>query len=168
MSLQFKIAEPQDAVLIAQLHTESWRSAYRGILKDSFLDGDILQNRLEVWEKRFVKPSPNQHIIIAENVGEPIGFVCIYGADDDTWGSLVDNLHVLPHLKGQGIGQLLLQKAMDWSKEHYPQSGIYLWVYEDNHAARQFYKKMGSQEADAHLHDNPGGGTANAIRCVWK
>jgi GNAT superfamily N-acetyltransferase len=165
--MKLRTAQLKDAQAIAQLHTESWRSAYRGILLDSFLDGDIVQNRLEIWTKRFNEPSPNQHIILAEKDGELQGFVCIYGANDAQWGSLIDNLHVKPHLKGQGIGKILIYEAMKWAKENYPQSGIYLWVYEANISARQFYIHSGGKEVEIHLHENPGGGVANAIRCAW-
>lgn len=165
--MNFRTAYSDDALTIAQLHTESWRSAYKGILSDDFLNGDIVENRLNIWTTRFNNPPANQHIIIAEQDGQPLGFVCIYGTDDALWGSLIDNLHVRPHLKGQGIGKVLLKKAIEWSKENYPQSGVYLWVFEDNQAARQFYLKMGAEEKDKHLHDNPDGGQAYAIRCVW-
>ena len=162
-----RIATPNDAQSIAQLHTDSWRIAYRGILLDSFLDGDIVQNRLEVWSKRFAEPTPNQHIIIAEEDGKMLGFVCIYGADDIKWGSLIDNLHVRPDIKGKGIGKILINEAFKWSKLNYPQCGLYLWVYENNTSARAFYSHLGGKEIESHLHENPGGGEANAIRCTW-
>ena len=162
-----RTATPNDAQSIAQLHTDSWRIAYRGILLDSFLDGDIVQNRLDVWSKRFAEPTPNQHIIIAEEDGKMLGFVCIYGNDDAKWGSLIDNLHVRPDIKGRGIGKVLINEAFKWSKLNYPQCGVYLWVYENNTFARAFYSHLGGKEVENHLHENPGGGEANAIRCSW-
>jgi ribosomal protein S18 acetylase RimI-like enzyme len=162
-----RTAISNDAQAIAQLHTDSWRITYRDILLDSFLDGDILQNRLDIWSKRFAEPTPNQLVIIAEEDGEMLGFVCLYGADDVKWGSLIDNLHVRPDIKGRGVGKFLINEAFKWSKENYPQCGVYLWVYENNTSARAFYKHLGSEEVENHLHDNPGGGVANAIRCTW-
>ena len=35
---------------IAALQTESWRSAYRGILPESYLDGPILEERQTHWQ----------------------------------------------------------------------------------------------------------------------
>ena len=34
-----------DAATVADLHTTSWRSAYRGMLRDDYLDGDIATER---------------------------------------------------------------------------------------------------------------------------
>jgi len=35
----------RDAEVVAALHAASWRDAYRGILTDAYLDGDILGER---------------------------------------------------------------------------------------------------------------------------
>ncbi|MGH9392119.1 MAG: ester cyclase, partial [Vicinamibacteria bacterium] len=35
---EIRRATPEDAVAVARLHTESWRSAYRGYLSDEYLD----------------------------------------------------------------------------------------------------------------------------------
>jgi predicted N-acetyltransferase YhbS len=115
-----RTAISNDAQAIAQLHTDSWRIAYRGILLDSFLDGDILQNRLEIWSKRFAEPTPNQLVIIAEEDGEMLGFVCLYGADDVKWGSLIDNLHVRPDIKGRGVGKFLINEPSNGQKKTTP------------------------------------------------
>jgi len=38
--MNFRRAAACDADRIAQLHAESWRRAYRGMMRDEFLDGD--------------------------------------------------------------------------------------------------------------------------------
>ena len=40
--MHFRRAEARDADRIAQLHAESWRRTYRGMMRDEFLDGDVL------------------------------------------------------------------------------------------------------------------------------
>ena len=37
-----------DGATVADLHTASWRSAYRGMLRDDYLDGDIATERRQV------------------------------------------------------------------------------------------------------------------------
>ncbi len=41
-----------DVATIAALHADSWRSVYRGILSDEFLDADLIANREALWHKR--------------------------------------------------------------------------------------------------------------------
>ena len=50
--LEFRQAEASDARVIAELHAQSWRNTYRGMLRDDYLDGDILYERVALWEKR--------------------------------------------------------------------------------------------------------------------
>ena len=165
--MTYRTANPNEAEAIAKLHAQSWQVAYRGILTDTFLDDEVLDNRLKVWTERFQNPSINEFIVVAVDNETIQGFVCVYGNADDQWGALIDNLHVLPELKGQGIGKRLMGEAAKWVREHYPDSSLYLWVYEANHLARQFYDKMGGEIVEEALYDNPGGGRANTMRYAW-
>jgi hypothetical protein len=106
--MQMRIATADDGALIARLHTASWRSAYRAILNPNFLAGPIEEDRLSAWMSRIAQQDPHELIIIAEAADEPIGFVCAVGAEDDQWGTLIDNLHLLPAAKGRGLGAILL------------------------------------------------------------
>ena len=54
--MKFRPAKTQDAEAIAPLHAEGWRVAYRGIFRDEFLDGDVAQDRKDVWRQRFAVP----------------------------------------------------------------------------------------------------------------
>ncbi len=78
----FRQAKPTEARAIAQLHAQSWQVAYRGILTDAFLDNNVLDNRLKVWEERFMSPKDNEYICVAADNDALKGFVCVYGNDD--------------------------------------------------------------------------------------
>ena len=166
--MPYREATSNDIDQIAALHTQSWRQTYRGILRDDYLDGDILQDRLAVWTNRLNSPAPNQFMVVAVENDQIQGFVCVFGDDHPQWGSLVDNLHVNQAVKGQGIGKSLMQAAAEWVRRHQQHPGVYLWVYEDNRSARRFYEKLGAENAEMHVKENPGGGSANTYRYVWK
>jgi len=51
-SVLLRDATISDAEGIAQLHTDSWRRTYRGMMSDAFLDGGALDNRRTVWRER--------------------------------------------------------------------------------------------------------------------
>ena len=49
--MTIRAAGMADAVAIAQLHTRSWQTAYRGILSDDFLQGPLPENRRVLWHE---------------------------------------------------------------------------------------------------------------------
>lgn len=165
--MTYREVTSNDATAIAALHAKSWRHAYRGILRDDFLDGDVFQNRTDVWEQRLASPPANQYVLVAIENQRIEGFVCVQGGEDARWGSLIDNLHVARALKGKGIGTTLVKAAAAWIQKNCPAAGMYLWVYEANVAARRFYESLGASNAELVVKENPGGGFANSFRYVW-
>ena len=156
-----------DAFAIATLHAESWRTNYRGAYRDEFLDGDVLNDRIEVWKERLSKPSANQLVVVAEDAERVVGFVCAFGADDQVWGTLLDNLHVSPDGQGQGLGTRLVSEVGAWCRRNYPGCGLYLWVLDQNAEAQRFYRGMGATDRGGELSEPPGGGQIAGRRYVW-
>ena len=54
--MEFRTANHDDIDAIATLHAESWRTAYRGMFRDEFLDSNVFADRLEVWQQRLSAP----------------------------------------------------------------------------------------------------------------
>jgi GNAT superfamily N-acetyltransferase len=165
--MRMRDAEASDAVPIAGLQTESWRSAYRDILDPAYLAGPVATERLALWTGRFAAPDPQRRVIVAEREAELAGFVCAIGAADAHWGTLVDNLHVRPNAKSGGVGTALLRAAGEWSATAFPGLGLYLWCFEQNEPARRFYERRGGVVVERILEDAPGGGTQPALRFHW-
>jgi ribosomal protein S18 acetylase RimI-like enzyme len=156
-----------DAATVADLHTASWRSAYRGMLRDAYLDGDIATERRQAWAQRLGTPADANYGFIAESKAGPIGFVFLLGREDATWGTLVDNLHVLPGHKGLGIGRRLLEAAAHETGRRYPGERVHLFVFEKNLDARRFYAGVGGQEVERGVVEPPGGGSEVHWRVAW-
>ena len=165
--MELRIATPADGNAIARLHAESWRVAYRGMYRDEYLDGDIVADRAAVWEQRFNPPAENQFVLLAIEGDDLLGFVCAYGDADPTWGTLVDNLHVRLDQQGHGLGRRLLAASAAWSREHYPNSALHLWVLDGNAKARRFYESLGGTPHESKVSEPPGGGTITPWRYVW-
>jgi len=165
--VSYRLAKKKDAAAIAALHAQSWQHHYQGAFKQEYLDGPILQERLEVWQKRMQISNPTQYVLLAEEVNQLLGFACYFYAKDPIWGTLLDNLHVTFDRKGQGIGKQLFQKGLNWSFEKDSTKPVYLWVLENNDAAIAAYEKWKGRREDRKLHHNPDGGTAWALRYVW-
>src|SRR5262245_33291074 len=121
-------AEVRDVEAIAALHADSWRRNYRGAYLDSYLDGDVVTDRLVVWHERITRPDANFRTIVAEHDGAFAGFAHLNLDDDPTWGALLENLHVMHQLKGQGIGTQLMAASARAVLDSTPGAGLYLWV----------------------------------------
>jgi GNAT superfamily N-acetyltransferase len=165
--MNIRTAREEDAEPIALLHAESWRVAYRGMLSDEFLKSEIIADRLNVWRQRLGEPKEDQHTLVALDDEELVGFACAFGREDETWGTLLDNLHVRTERKRQGIGQRLMKEVARWTGRRYPGSGLFLWVLEANHPARRFYEKLGAKAYGQGIWGAPGGGALTKLRYGW-
>lgn len=132
------------------------------MMPDSFLDDDVENERLDYWREQFRENPPNRHIIVVEAAGQLVGFACTVAGHDPLYGALLDNLHVSASHKGQGVGGKLMKNAADWVKQQQPDSPFYLWVYEENYAARKFYDSLGAINREA-----VPGNYAMMLRYVW-
>ena len=164
----FRIATTNDIETIAHLHAASWKTTYRGMLSDDYLDNHVTADRIKVWTERIEQPAENQRIILCvDDQDSAMGFVCAYGSSTDPFGTFIDNLHAAPELKGRGVGRKLMRKVYEWSLEVYHQPKIYLKVLEDNLPARGFYEKVGGVNQATLTEVMPGGNTVKACRFVW-
>jgi GNAT superfamily N-acetyltransferase len=161
-------AVAEDAPAIAVLHAESWRTAYRGMVPDDFLDGPIDEERLEFWARRMVELDPDQSRVIKAVSGSHLaGFACIILDVDPVWGALLDNLHVKPGVKGRGIGGQLFDNAHEWARAARPDRPMHLWVLEQNLPARRFYDRRGGRVEDTKTIEVVPGVSVAEVRYVW-
>jgi GNAT superfamily N-acetyltransferase len=168
--MNIEYAEPIDidAEALARLHVESWRSAYRGILPDAFLDGSLEENRLQLWRQRAALPSDQRPLVLTARLDAVlVGFACVFPGADGRWGALLDNLHVLPELRGQRIGARLFEMARRRPYAAGANGRLYLWVLEANAGARRFYERHGGVPADRIIADVATGIKAAEVRYVW-
>ncbi|MEV4630023.1 GNAT family N-acetyltransferase [Micromonospora sp. NPDC049523] len=169
---RFRLATSDDAEQIAELHADSWRRHYRGAYADSYLDGDVVGDRRAVWSARLAAPT-NSTTVLAEHEHRLVGFVHVIFDHDPTWGSLVDNLHVVHDHRGTGVGTDLLGRAARAVADRATGTAIYLWVLQQNTAARQFYLARGATCVQTATVEPPGGdptrlnGNPHKLRMTW-
>lgn len=166
--MEFRPASVADVAAIARLHAASWQTAYRGILSDAFLDGPVLDDRLAVWHSRLsAAPHARQFVLLAEQGGELVGFVCVFLDADPKWGAFLDNLHVRPDRQGQGLGRRLMAEAAGWVRQEQPAMGLYLLVFEKNTRARAFYEQIGGQKVEELSYHTVDGTELLIVRYAW-
>jgi ribosomal protein S18 acetylase RimI-like enzyme len=161
-------AHSADATAIAQLHASSWQTAYRGILDDAFLDGPLLENRRALWRDRLSDNRADQFVVLDQQAGEIRGFACAFFDADPEWGTLLDNLHVVPKLKGRGLGRQLISAIAAAVMQNTANPQLHLWAYEQNRAARRFYERLGGIITATEEEPALDGSQVKAVRYCWR
>ena len=165
--MRFRQANKADAERIADLHATSWRFAYRGMLSDEYLDGNLVGERTRLWIERFAASNPKQRVLIAEIGDRLAGFACAYGSEDPQLGTLLDNLHVREEFQHQGVGTGLMDEIVSWVRNEFPGEGLFLWVLESNKQARRFYEDLGAIRVAEEIWLSPDGGAIPSLCYAW-
>jgi ribosomal protein S18 acetylase RimI-like enzyme len=165
-TIRYRIAVPSDAAAIAQLHAESWRSAYRGLYPDDYLDNEVFADRTDVWNERFNKSADQALTIVVESNGGIVGFAHSLVDEDPKEGTLLDNLHVRPDRKRSGIGRRLMVETATRVQKAGSKLGLYLWVLEGNEPARHFYDALGGC-VTGRGKSHEGGSSVPSLRYWW-
>ena len=169
MTIHIRPAGPGDAKAIADLHAASWRSTYRGVFPDAYLDREAGPERRRHWDRRLrTDPAPDQGVLVAMEDGACVGFICIYLEGEPGWGPLLDNLHVRPELKGGGIGKRLIEAGRAWVAASGRHDRWHLWVVEGNAPTRRVYEHLGWAPAERGFHTAPDGTEYAVWRCTQK
>ncbi|MDP8912708.1 MAG: GNAT family N-acetyltransferase [Pseudomonadota bacterium] len=157
-----------DASAIASIHVQSWRDAYASLLEPEFLRGPIEAERLSHWTEMFASRRPGQVLEVAEDQDHRlVGFVCALSDADPQLGSRVDNLHVLPSLRGQQIGERLLREAARRLREEARLSSLHLWVFETNEKAIRFYLRLDGKIVAKDVSRIPAAGRKPVVCIHW-
>ena len=168
MSIGYREATADDADAIGRLHADSWRRNYRGAMRDSYLDGDVVTERLATWTERLASPAAGSFTVVAVREGAVVGFAHTVVDADPEWGALLDNLHVTHELRGHGIGGRHMTETARRLVERTADPRLHLWVLEQNTAAQDFYVKRGGLNVERTPGDPlPDGGSAPAFRFAW-
>ncbi len=139
-------AEIEDAAGIARVRAESWRSAYRGIVPDEFLDA-IDVNEWSERQRRNMEEVPDNLVsFVAETKGLVVGWA-VGGPNRDVTFDYAGELYaiyLLPEYQRRGIGLRLTAATVRWLVGE-GLSSMILWVLRENHPARRFYEALGGR-----------------------
>lgn len=132
-----------DAPGIAKVHVDSWRTTYKGIIPQSFLDGLSYEQRTKLWENN-ISDKPSM-IFVTENEGEIIGFVTggKRNTNEEAGASDLTSIYLLEEWQGKRVGKKLLNQIMNVFLEQGYQK-IYVEVLAEN-KTRQFYQYYGAE-----------------------
>jgi ribosomal protein S18 acetylase RimI-like enzyme len=141
--MQITHASPDDARVVAQIHVDSWREAYKSILPAQYLASLSVEKRQTWWEKCIDDGKPE--LLVARSTGSVHGWIN-FGASRDEDASLTDGeiwaIYVSPSSWSLGIGRQLWSNASARLRSQGFRS-CSLWVFPQNARAIGFYEAAG-------------------------
>src|SRR5579864_125371 len=135
-------ADIDDAPAIAQVHVSTWRSTYRGMLPDDFLDSLSEANYAARWRRGI--GDGRSRVYVAEDADGTVGFASggpEHAGKDGFVGELYA-LYVDDRAQRRGHGRELVHAVADGFRGMGLHDMI-IWVLRDNLGARAFYERLG-------------------------
>lgn len=144
-TLRLRRARSADADRIADLHAASWRSAYRGLVDDRYLDCGLAAERRRHWRATMARARPRDIVLVVEDGGADLaGFIAVWTRRGGA--AFIDNLHAHPARRRQGIGrQMMIAAARRLVAAGCRAASLF--VLDTNIAARRFYAGIGGRTA---------------------
>jgi ribosomal protein S18 acetylase RimI-like enzyme len=137
-------AEPSDAPDIARVHVASWRSTYRGLLPDAYLDAMDAGHYAGRWHRTLLDRLGQAVVLVAEEEGQVVGFAS-GGPErdgDERYEGELYAIYLLDEFHGRGLGRALTE-AIASALADRDVTSMVVWVLRDNAAARGFYERLG-------------------------
>ncbi|WP_245976738.1 GNAT family N-acetyltransferase [Oceanobacillus arenosus] len=125
---------------------ESWRTTYKDINPDDFLNNLSYEIREQLW----INNIPSGNVFVAENeLGQIVGFSSgereRSGEYKEYEGEL-SSIYILKKYQGRGIGKLLAKPVFEKIRD-LGMNTILVFVLEDNES-RLFYEALGGKVID--------------------
>ena len=151
-----RLAEPDDAAGIADIHVRSWRATYRGLVPDAILDGLSVDRRTTGWQQTLERQARDlaeapvvapERTWVVETAERVVGFAGsgpgrAESAPPPAGSGEVYAIYVAPEWLGLGYGRTLFHHAVSDLRTR-AFDPIVVWVFEANATARRFYEAAG-------------------------
>ncbi|MFS0687786.1 GNAT family N-acetyltransferase [Sporosarcina sp. 179-K 8C2 HS] len=163
--MQIRRAKLDDASGIAKVHVDCWRTTYKDIIPNDFLNNLSYEKRTVLWEGNIARK--DNYVVIAENnEGEIIGFADAWKRETNVVKNSGDltSIYLLEEYQGRGIGKKLLKDLF----LHFKQLGyekIFVDVLEEN-KTRFLYEYYGAKLVEA-VQIKIGGKLLNELIYEW-
>jgi ribosomal protein S18 acetylase RimI-like enzyme len=143
MGVVIRAAAPEDSAEIARIQVDTWRTTYRGIVPQSFLDEMEYDVRARNWQQRIV--AADSRICVAELDGGVCGFISggrLREPVSDFDGEIFA-IYILAEAQRRGLGAAMMQELARQLLEDGVTSAI-VWVLRENPAC-DFYARLGGE-----------------------
>ncbi|WP_260460296.1 GNAT family N-acetyltransferase [Streptomyces sp. WAC04114] len=131
---------------VAEVRVGGWRSAYRGLVPQSYLDRLSVEEDAERRRAYLAQGDGSVVNLVAEDTGgEIVGWACHGPYRDGEVGTEDAELYAVyvhPDQMGRGVGRALLAESVARCAAA-GHGRLLLWVLKENDRARRFYERAG-------------------------
>ena len=142
-TIKIRDVKKEDLKAVAEIAVNGWKTAYRGIISDEYLDNLTIDENY----KKILRNYTENGFVVAVLNKKVVG-ICRYrkgNAYKDEHPNVeceIVALYVKPEYKNNGIGKKIVNYVINQFKQNgYTQ--MIIWCLKDNYPSRAFYEKMG-------------------------
>ncbi len=167
--IQVRPARPGDATGIAQVHVDSWRTTYKGIVSDATLAALSVEARADFWGRTLAEPDNDALTYVVDDASAKkiVGFASAGPERENNpeFRGELYAIYLLEEHQGQGLGKRLTAAAVDGLRST-GYGTMLVWVLADN-PARRYYQAIGGAEIGSKPVEI-GGDTFEEIALGWR
>jgi GNAT superfamily N-acetyltransferase len=146
IDIRIRRASVDDAVAIARVRVESWRTTYRGMIPQAYLDGMSVEASATLWDRTLSAQSPRSQVFVAEDADGVLGFAAgaVLPEAKHGFDAELAAIYLKPAYQRLGLGSKLLGVTAA-ALVAQQVAGMIVWVIAGNKGARAFYEGHGAE-----------------------
>lgn len=137
-----RLAQPDDALDMAEVHMRSWEVAYKDIIPQEYIRQKNA-TRVALYQRAITHENADSYVIQYD--GKTVGIMNIAPSKDDDIGEDTYELHYIylhPDYFRKGIGTKAMEFAFAYARG-LGKTYMIVWVFAENANAIKFYQKFG-------------------------
>jgi ribosomal protein S18 acetylase RimI-like enzyme len=162
--MEIRTMREDEAPAVSRIYAQSWKSAYRGIVPQPYLDS-LPEYR---WTGILLQNPSRSFVLLSEGRYAGTASIAAPARDEKLpdWGEVI-SLYLLPAYFGRGFGRALLGHCIR-ALEMEGFRKVCLWVLEENRRARAFYEKAGFRPDGGKISVDIGGKELTEVRYIYQ
>ena len=145
MTVAIRPATVEDAEAIARVRVDCWRTTYRGMIPDAYLDAMDVAASTALWDRVLSAPSNTTSVFVADDDGEVFAFAAGNMLEEPRYAldAELSAAYVRRDRQRMGVGHRLVDAVARAQRAH-GAHGLIVWVIGGNKGARAFYEQLGA------------------------
>ena len=145
MAITIRPAVAKDALAIAWVRIDCWRTTYRGLVPDAYLEAMDLDASTESWNRVLAAGPNTASVFIAEDGGQVVGFAAgnMLKEPRHELNAELTAIYLRRDYQRAGVGRRLVDSVARAQRAH-GANGLIVWVIAGNQGARAFYESLGA------------------------
>ncbi|WEX79085.1 GNAT family N-acetyltransferase [Sinorhizobium numidicum] len=143
--IEIRPAVPSDALMMASVLVETWRSTFRGLISDAYLDAMTVEDQA-IRHARRMRVAGVFHTVAVEMATKKVIGLASYGrarSMPPAFDRELYTLYLLEEFQGAGIGSALVRTIGGHCRQM-GASSLFAWVLAGN-PNRVFYERLGAR-----------------------